>query len=80
MVSAKIILLGDVPIRTILYAALVVGLSVRGTQKEIVLMIRTLAALASLVLTVVGVLVLYPPDCAYACSCMGVPTQRYISS
>ena len=43
-------------------------------------MSRTLAALASLVLTCLGLLVLYPPKCAYACSCMGVPIQRYISS
>src|SRR5919107_6429600 len=50
------------------------------TQKEIVPMSRTLAALASLVLTSLGLLVLYPPKCAYACSCMVVPIQRYISS
>ena len=43
-------------------------------------MSRTLAALASLVLTSLGLLVLYPPKCAYACSCMVVPIQRYISS
>jgi hypothetical protein len=42
-------------------------------------MSRTLAALASLVLTVVGVVVLYP-DCVYACSCPWWPIQRYISS
>ncbi len=69
LVAAKIILLGDVIIRTILYPALVVGVSDRRTQKEIVPMSRTLAALASLVLTVLAVVVLYPPECAYACSC-----------
>ena len=43
-------------------------------------MSRTLAALASLVLIVLGVVFLYPPDCAHACSCMGVSTQRRLSS
>ena len=42
-------------------------------------MSRTLAALASLLLTVLGVVFLYP-DCAYACSCGAVSTQRLISS
>jgi hypothetical protein len=42
-------------------------------------MSKTLAILTSLVLTVIGIVVLYPPDCAYACSCMGVSIQRYIS-
>ncbi len=41
---------------------------------------RLFAALASLVLTSLGLLVLYPPECAYACSCMGVSTQRALSS
>ena len=68
------------PILTILYAALVVGVSDCLTQKEIVPMSRTLAALASLVLIVLGVVFLYPPDCAHACSCMGVSTQRLLSS
>jgi len=40
-------------------------------------MSRTLAALASLVLTVLGVAVLSSPDCAYACSCALPPgTQK----
>jgi len=66
--------------RTIFYAVLVIGVSDCRTQKEIVLMSRTLAALASLVLVVLGVVFLYPPDCAHACSCMGVSTQRLLSS
>jgi hypothetical protein len=40
---------------------------------------RLLAALASLVLTVLGVVFLYP-ECAYACSCGAVSTQRLLSS
>jgi hypothetical protein len=36
LVAAKIILLGDVPGRTINYAVLVVGASDRRTQKELV--------------------------------------------
>jgi hypothetical protein len=79
LLAAKIILLGDAPILTILYAALVVRVPDRRTRKEIMPMSRTLAALASLVLTFMGVVFLYPPDCAHACSCMGVSTQRYIS-
>jgi Tissue inhibitor of metalloproteinase len=43
-------------------------------------MSRTLAALASLVLTSLGLLVLYPPKCAYACSCAPFSIQRAISS
>src|ERR687897_2575300 len=43
-------------------------------------MSRTLAALASLVLTSLGRLVLYPPKCAYACSCAPFSRQRAISS
>ena len=40
-------------------------------------MSRTLAALASLVLTVLGVVLLFSPDCAYACSCaMPSGTQK----
>jgi hypothetical protein len=42
-------------------------------------MSRPLAALASLVLTGFGLLVLLP-DCAYACSCGLVSTQRLLSS
>jgi hypothetical protein len=49
-------------------------------QEEIVPMSRMLAALASLVLIVLGVVFLYPPDCAYACSCATGSIQRYISS
>jgi hypothetical protein len=70
-VATKIIRLGDVPIRTKPYTALVVGTSDRHTQKELVPMSRTLAALASLVLTGLGLVVLLP-DCASACSCGGV--------
>ena len=40
---------------------------------------RPLAALASLVLTVLGFVFLFP-DCAYACSCMGASEQRYLAS
>jgi hypothetical protein len=40
---------------------------------------RLLAALASIVLTVLGVVFLYP-DCAYACSCGPISTQRLLSS
>jgi hypothetical protein len=51
LVAAKIILLGDVPIRTILYAVLVVGSSDRRTHKEFAPMrSRPLAALASIAL------------------------------
>jgi hypothetical protein len=40
-------------------------------------MSRTLGALDSLVLTVQGVVVLFSPDCAYACSCALPPgTQK----
>jgi hypothetical protein len=42
-------------------------------------MSRMLGALASLVLTGLGLLVLLP-DCASACSCMRVSIERYISS
>ncbi len=41
---------------------------------------RPLAALASFVLAVLGVVFLLPPDCAYACSCAPASIQRYISS
>ena len=72
--------MGDVPIRANPYTGLVVGVSDRCTQKEIVPMSRTLAALASLVLTVLGVVVLYPPECAYACTCLPAPgAERAIS-
>jgi hypothetical protein len=40
-------------------------------------MSRTLAALAFSVLAVLGVVLLYPPECAYACSCAIPPgTQK----
>ena len=40
-------------------------------------MSRTLAALASLVLAVLGIVLLLSPDCAYACSCAMPPgTQK----
>jgi hypothetical protein len=75
LVAAKIILLGDVHIRTILYAVLVVGVSDRRTQKELVSMSRMLAALASVALTGLGLLVLLP-DCASACSCAIPPGSQ----
>jgi len=43
-------------------------------------MSRPLAALASLVLAVLGIVFLLPPKCAYACSCAPVSTQRLLSS
>ena len=43
-------------------------------------MSRPLAALASLVLAVLGIVFLLPPKCAYACSCGPVSTQRLLSS
>ena len=39
-------------------------------------MSRPLAALTSLVLAVLGVVFLLPPDCAYACSCAVVGSQK----
>ena len=39
-------------------------------------MSRTLAALASLVLTSLGLLVLYPPKCVHACSCVLPPGSQ----
>ena len=39
-------------------------------------MSRTLAALASLVLTSLGLLVLYPPQCVHACSCVLLPGSQ----
>jgi hypothetical protein len=39
-------------------------------------MSRTLAALASLVLTSLGLLVLYPPKCVHACSCVLHPGSQ----
>jgi hypothetical protein len=41
---------------------------------------RLLAALASVILTVGGLVVLLPPPCAYACSCGPVSIQRILSS
>lgn len=37
---------------------------------------RTVATLASVVLTVLGVMVLYPPKCAHACSCIAPPGPK----
>jgi hypothetical protein len=37
---------------------------------------RTLATLASVVLTVLGVVVLYPPKCVHACSCIAPPGPK----
>jgi len=57
------------PILTILYPAFVVGASDRRTHEELAPMIRRpLAALASLLLTVLGAVFLLP-DCASACTC-----------
>jgi len=42
--------------------------------------VRLLTALASLVLAVLGGVFVLSPQCAYACSCMPVSIQRYISS
>jgi hypothetical protein len=68
--------LGDVPILTIFYAALVVGASDRRTHEELAPMIRRpLAALASLLLTVLGAVFLLP-DCASACSCAVPPGSQ----
>jgi hypothetical protein len=68
-----------VTIVTTLYDALAVGVSDRRPLKELASMIsRPLAALASLILTVLGIVFLLP-DCAYACSCAPASTQRYIS-
>jgi hypothetical protein len=69
--------LGDVPIHTILYAVLVVGASDCRTQKEIVPVSRPLAALASLGLMGLSLLVLLP-DCAIACSCGGFGTKKQV--
>jgi hypothetical protein len=42
---------------------------------------RTVATLASLVLTVLAVVVLYPPTCVHACSCIAPPgPKRALSS
>jgi hypothetical protein len=70
LVVTKIIRLGDAPIRTSPYTAVVFGASDRRTQKKLVAMSRSLAALASVLLTVLGLVVLLP-DCASACSCSG---------
>ena len=68
--------MGDVPILTIFYAALVVGASDRRTHEELAPMIRRpLAALASLLLTVLGAVFLLP-DCASACSCAVPPGSQ----
>lgn len=39
-------------------------------------MSRTLTTLASVVLTVLGVVVLFPPECAHACSCAMPPGDQ----
>jgi hypothetical protein len=77
LVAAKIVLLGDVPIRTILYAVLVVGTSDRFTHKELVPMSRLLAALASLVLMGFSLLFLHL-DCASACSCAVFGSKKQV--
>jgi hypothetical protein len=67
-----------VPISTIPYRAIVVGASDRRTHRENALMSsRPLAALASLVLAVLGFVFLIP-DCASACMCVveGTPKER----
>ena len=65
------------PIRTIPYAVLfVVGVSDRSTYKELVAMSsRPLAALASVVLAVLGFVFLLP-ECASACSCAMPPGSQ----
>jgi len=77
LVATNITQKDDVTIITIAYTALVVGVSDRRTHKELVPMSRTLAALASVVLTVSG-LVFLLPDCASACMCLieGSPKER----
>lgn len=65
--------------RTIPYTALVVGESDPHSHEEFVPMSRPLAALASLVLAILGVVFLLPPQCVYACSCGGFEgSQREI--
>jgi hypothetical protein len=68
--------LGDVIIRVISYPVLVVGVPDRRTHKELVPMSRPLAALASVVLTVLGGVFLLFPQCASACSCAGVQSSQ----
>jgi hypothetical protein len=65
-------------VRTIPYPALVVGVPDRRTHNtELVPMSsRPLAALASIVLAVLGFVFLLPPDCAYACSCAMPPGSQ----
>jgi hypothetical protein len=64
------------PIFTILYPALVVGASDRRTHEELAPMIRRpVAALASLLLTVLGAVFLIP-DCVSACSCSIPGSQK----
>jgi hypothetical protein len=68
----------DAPISTKFYTALVVGASDRRTQEEPAPMSsRSLAALASLVLTGLGLVVLLP-DYASACSCGGGSSKEEI--
>jgi hypothetical protein len=62
--------------RTKPYSALVVGVSDRRTHKELAPMSsRPLAALASVVLAVLGIVFLLPPDCASACTCGSAYSQ-----
>jgi Tissue inhibitor of metalloproteinase len=68
-------------IATRFYDALVVGVPDHPTHEELAPMSRRpLAALASFVLAVLGVVFLLPPDCAYACSCAPSSIQRVLSS
>ena len=75
LVATKIIQLEDATIRTNPYTAVVVGASDHRTQKELVPVSRSLVALASVFLTVLGVVVLLP-DCASACSCAIVGSKQ----
>jgi hypothetical protein len=69
--------LGVVIIGTNIYDALAVGMPDRGTYEELVPMSRRpLAALISVVLSVLGVVFVFPPDCASACMCAIEGSQK----
>jgi hypothetical protein len=66
--------LRDVAIHTTSYDGLVVGVPDRPLHKELAPMSRRpLAALASVVLTVLGIVFVLPPQCASACQCTMLP-------
>jgi hypothetical protein len=73
LVATNIVRLVDVTIRTTSYNALAVGVPDRPPHKELVPMSRPLTALASLVLTALGGVLLLPPQCASACQCTMLP-------